>query len=270
MTTTMMAGLNIKKLLVSFLWNTLLSVLVSSEEVAPVNHHHHRSLLKLKDHEPFVTRPSGATGSRIHRAFASALRTDPYCSHLVQNYPFHIPIGDGSIKDNNKYVSRLMDEAPPIIWAVQGGSGLGNGLYGFVLAFAQSLLTGRALVIAGSPGQTLPSDYLCEAMECMYPRVNQQLMEQLNSLVMVSHGYMASSTSNIDPCLIRVSGCEGLSSAQCFNSVALRTLLSGRMNARYVDKLGPLFDHFVGDRHKLESLLRTPLSDAEEVILFFI
>ena len=84
-----------------------------------------------------------------------------------------------------RYVRQLMAEAPPVVWMVQGGSGLGNGLWGFVLAFAQSLLAGRALLVAsappppgtpapaaGGPLGTLPSDFLCDAMRCQFPRVD--------------------------------------------------------------------------------------------------
>ena len=70
-------------------------------------------------------------------------------------------------------------EAPPVVWTAQGGSGLGNSLWGFVLAFGQSLMTGRPLVIASSPRQTLPTDFLCEAFVCRYPRVNIAVAEKV-------------------------------------------------------------------------------------------
>jgi hypothetical protein len=50
---------------------------------------------------------------------------------------------------------------------------------------------------------------------------------------MVSHGYQASSVSNLDPCLMRAVGCDKASGGperKCFAAAALRSLLAGRMN----------------------------------------
>lgn len=71
-----------------------------------------------------------------------------------------------------------------MIWMVQGGSGLGNGLWGFVYAFAQSLITGRALVVATANKKALPSDYLCDAMECRYPRVDVTVAEKVRETIL--------------------------------------------------------------------------------------
>lgn len=110
------------------------------------------------------------------------IRSEPRCARFVRPYPFHIPIGDGTSEATEAYTRRLLLEAPPVVWVVQGGSGLGNGLWGFVLAFAQSLMTGRALVVAASQQRTLPSDYLCDAMECRFPRVDISVAEKVSGL----------------------------------------------------------------------------------------
>ena len=66
------------------------------------------------------------------------------CSRFVQSYPFHVPIDPRGDGDYTAYVDGLMAETPgPVVWMVQGGSGIGNGLWGFVQAFAQSLLSGK-------------------------------------------------------------------------------------------------------------------------------
>lgn len=127
-------------------------------------------------------------GSRLHRAYAAAMRAEPSCARYVRGYPFNIALDhEGGVEG---YVDELLARAPPVVWMVQGGSGLGNGLWGWVLAFAQSLLTGRALLVASSHG-SLPSDYLCDAIACRFPRVDVGRAERVPG-VMFSHGYMAS------------------------------------------------------------------------------
>jgi len=116
----------------------------------------------------------------ITHMFLTHTRSEPRCARFVRPYPFHIPIGDGTSAATEAYTRRLLLEAPPVVWMVQGGSGLGNGLWGFVLAFAQSLMTGRALVVAASQQRTLPSDYLCDAMECRFPRVDISVAEKVS------------------------------------------------------------------------------------------
>jgi len=70
----------------------------------------------------------------------------------------------------------------------------------------------------------------------------------------------ASSINNVDGCVIRALGCDeakGEHASRCVATAALRTLLSGRMHGSYVDSLGPLLDRFVGDRPRMEALLRS-------------
>jgi len=147
---------------------------------------------------PLVTVPGSVAGLRAHRAYAASMRADPSCARFARPYPFHLPLGPTPGRDGDPvgasaaaveaFAQRLFREAPPVVWMVQGGSGLGNGLWGFALAFVQSLLAGRALVIASTPARTLPSDFLCDAMECLYPRIDVLQAEKLKG-TMISHGY---------------------------------------------------------------------------------
>jgi len=222
-------------------------------------------------------------GSHLHQGYALAMRAEPSCARYVRTYPFEIPIppdGPRHAAARHEYVSRLLQVAPPLFWQPPSRLGLGGGLWAFVSAFLQSLLSGRALVVADGGGSASLADLLCSAFECRLPRVDPRWVKPVSGL-RVSLG-PARPPQGADPCLVRVLRCDpprpkiglgGGSAPQsavvatrplghCLAARALGALLGSEKGGAALvaplelrpglrASLQPLLDRFVGDRDRL-------------------
>ena len=83
-------------------------------------------------------------GLAVHQMYAREMLGEPSCARYVSDPAWAYPV--------NASVGALAREAaarPIAVFAGEGGGGLGNVVFGFATAFAQSLLRGRPLFVRG-------------------------------------------------------------------------------------------------------------------------
>ena len=190
---------------------------------------------------------AGYPGLAVHQMYAREMLGEPSCRAYVSDPAWAYAL--------NASVGALPRESGPIaVYAGEGGGGLGNVVFGFVTAFAQSLLRGRPLFVRadGVVGK------LCEAFACGFPSEGGA-RDAAATLVLRSHR-LPTTEAELPECMLRVTRCwrpdlprvrsekfASIEGAGCFAGRAIQLLLAWGLRARARRDVHLLLDtSFVG------------------------